>query len=178
MGIKTIDQKIKDRIDNIINSGFAIVVGDADGADCAIQSYLLSKNAIDVTIYCSGLNARNNVGGWPVKTIETKHTEGSRQFFTAKDLAMADIADYGLMIWDNKSTGTLSNVIELLAREKKSLVFVNKEKNFSAISSVEHLEILIGNMSDFSQKKADKKIGVNKRISAMKIQGGQARMFA
>jgi len=43
---------------------------------------------------------------------------------------MADVADYGLMIWDAKSTGTLSNVIELLKRKKKAVVFVNKEKTF------------------------------------------------
>ena len=46
---------------------------------------------------------------------------------------MAEAADYGLMIWDAKSTGTLSNVIELLSRKKKSLVFVNKEKEFKVV---------------------------------------------
>ena len=178
MGIKKIDQKIKERIDNIVNSGFSVVVGDADGADTAIQSYLLLINASEVAVYCSGSKARNNVGDWHTKTVETKHSEGSRQFFTAKDLAMADIADYGLMIWDNKSTGTLSNVIELLTREKKSLVFINKEKKFIAVSSIENLEALISNMSEFSQKKADQKIGLYKRISYMKNQGKQAKMFA
>lgn len=178
MGIKKIDPMVKERIDNIISSGFAIIVGDADGADTAIQSYLSLINAPEVTVYCSGSKIRNNIGGWITKAIQTIHSEGSRQFFTAKDLAMAEIADYGLMIWDNKSTGTLSNVIELLTREKKSLVFVNKEKNFFVVSSIEDFEALINNMSDFSKNKAEKKIGLAKRIASIKNQGKQAKMFA
>ncbi len=38
---------------------------------------------------------------------------------------MARNSDYGLMIWDCKSTGTLSNVIELLRDRKKTVVFAN-----------------------------------------------------
>jgi hypothetical protein len=178
MGIKNLDQKIKERIDNIINSGFAVIVGDADGADTAIQSYLSVANTANVTVYCSGSAARNNIGCWPIKSIETKHQEGSRAFFTAKDLAMADTADYGLMLWDSKSTGTLSNVIELLAREKKSLVYVNKSKSFFPVSTIDQFESLIRIMSEFSRKKADQKIGFSKRISTLKNQDNQTKMFA
>jgi len=55
---------------------------------------------------------------------------------------MAAAADVGLMVWDAKSTGTLSNIIELLAQKKKSVVFVNKEKTFRTISGVEQLDEL------------------------------------
>lgn len=58
------------------------------------------------------------MGHWPVQRVETSHSPGSRAFFTAKDIRMAELADIGLMVWDTKSTGTLSNVIELLARRK------------------------------------------------------------
>lgn len=178
MGIKNLDQRFKERIDNIIKAGFSIVVGDADGADSAIQSYLSIANASDVTVYCSGREPRNNIGCWPVNCVETKHQEGSRAFFTAKDLAMANISDYGLMLWDSKSTGTLSNVIELLSREKKSLVYINKNKDFSPISVVGDLEALVCNMSEFSRKKADQKISLTKRILALKHQDSQSKMFA
>ncbi len=52
-------------------------------------------------------------------------------------------SDYGLMIWDSKSTGTLSNVIELLKAKKKSVVFVNKNKEFVTISNVSNLNYLL-----------------------------------
>jgi len=81
---------------------------------------------------------------------------------------MAEIADFGLMIWDTKSTGTLSNVIELLSRNKKSVVFVNKEKTFRNVCKVEQLEMLLGCMSDHARKKAEDKIGLSDRIASLK----------
>ena len=65
---------------------------------------------------------------WPTlarksHNVYSKAKVGSRAYFTAKDLEMARTSDYGLMIWDCKSTGTLSNVIELLREKKKSVVF-------------------------------------------------------
>ncbi len=81
---------------------------------------------------------------------------------------MAQVADFGLMIWDTKSTGTLSNVIELLARKKKSVVFVNKEKTFKTVGNVEQLEALVGCMSDHAKRKADEKIKLFDRITSLK----------
>ena len=81
---------------------------------------------------------------------------------------MAEAADYGLMIWDAKSTGTLSNVIELLSRKKKSLVFVNKEKEFKVVGDVNQLKELITFMSDHAQQKANEKIKLFDRISSLK----------
>ncbi|MQW28393.1 hypothetical protein [Sinorhizobium meliloti] len=40
---------------------------------------------------------------------------------------MAENAEIGFMLWDSKSTGTLSNIIELTRRGKKTVVFVNKK---------------------------------------------------
>lgn len=81
---------------------------------------------------------------------------------------MAEAADYSLMIWDAKSTGTLSNVIELLSRKKKSLVFVNKEKEFKVVGDVNQLEELITFMSDHAMQKANEKIKLFDRISSLK----------
>jgi hypothetical protein len=61
------------------------------------------------------------------------------------------------MIWDTKSTGTLSNVIELLVRKKKSVLFVNKAKSFKDISTVEELDELLSYMSEHAKQKADEK---------------------
>ena len=116
------------------------------------------------------------MGDWPVQRVETSHSEGSRAFFTAKDIRMADVADIGLMIWDTKSTGTLSNVIELLARKKKSVVFVNKAKVFKNVSTVEQLEELLLYMSEHAKQKADEKIRLFNRIDALKHE--QIQMFA
>jgi hypothetical protein len=176
MNIKHLDPKVKERIDNIVAQDFEVVVGDADGVDTSIQQYLLNYGATKTTVFCSGERPRNNVGHWPVQRVETSHAQGSRAFFTAKDIRMAEMADIGLMIWDTKSTGTLSNVLELLSRKKKSVVFVNKEKLFKNIANVEQLEELLSFMSEHAKKKADEKIRLFNRINALKHE--QMQMFA
>lgn len=175
MNIKNLDPKVKDRIDKIVSQDFDIVVGDADGADTSIQWHLFNHGSKKITVFCSGLSPRNNVGDWPVQRVDTKHTEGSRAFFTAKDLRMAEEADIGLMIWDAKSTGTLSNVIELLTLKKKSVVFVNKSKIFKNITTVDELEELLSFMSEHAKQKADEKIKLFERIDTLKHE--QLQMF-
>lgn len=168
MKIKTLDQKVRERLDKIIASDFSVIIGDADGVDSSIQEYLHQSNFNNILIYCTGREPRNNIGHWPVRSIESNHSPGSRAFYTAKDKEMAKAADYGLMIWDAKSTGTLSNIIELLSRKKKSLVFVNKMKDFMTISSASDLEDLMKNMSEIALKQADQKIGIKNKINSLK----------
>ena len=168
MKIKHLDPQVKERIDNIVSSRFQVVMGDAEGADTSIQAYLQEKGATLATVYCSGPKPRNNVGGWPVKAVSTSHEPGTRAFFTIKDIAMAEAADYGLMIWDAKSTGTLSNVIELLKRHKKSVVFVNKDKKFVTVSGAHQLESLVNCMSEHARQKAEEKLRISQQINALK----------
>lgn len=173
--IKHLSQQVKQRIHKILVSDFNVVVGDASGADSSIQSYLAEHGANNAVVYCSGVQPRNNLGDWSICSVASDLAPGTRAYFTAKDVQMAKVADYGLMIWDAKSTGTLSNVIELLKRRKKTVVFVNKLKEFRTISDVSHLEGLIGCMSEHAREKAEKKIGLSKNIKSLRHE--QFQMF-
>jgi len=62
-----------------------------------------------------------------------------------------------------------------LARKKKSVVFVNKEKQFKMVGSVEQLEGLVSCMSENAKLKADKKIQLFSRISSLK--NSQSELF-
>ncbi len=166
--IKQLDQKLRERIDNIVTSKFDVVVGDADGADKAIQAYLFERGIRNAIVYCSGARPRNNIGQWPVHRVASGHAAGSRAFYTAKDVEMANDADYGLMIWDAKSTGTLSNVIELLIRKKKSVVFVNTTKAFLTVGDVSQIEALVLCMAERDRLRADEKIQLRDRVDALK----------
>lgn len=168
MKIKHLDQRIRERIDNIIASNFKVVVGDADGVDASIQSYLSEHGARNAIVYCSGPRPRNNVGNWPIQSMNSTLAPGSRAFFTAKDVEMAKVADFGLMIWDAKSTGTLKNIIELLFQKKKSVVFVNKEKSFRNVGNVQQLEELVLCMSENARQKADEKIRLHEKLYELK----------
>lgn len=168
MGIKNLDKNVEARINNIVESGYQVIVGDASGVDSSIQEYLTSKNMKLVLVYCSGVSPRNNLGNWPVSKIETDAPTGTRAFFTAKDLKMAEDCDYGLMVWDTKSTGTLSNAIELLKRKKIALVYINKAKEFLKVKEVTDLEKLTTYMSSSALEKADKKLKIREVIQSFK----------
>lgn len=172
MQIKNLDAKVTQRIQNIIDSKFDVILGDADGVDSSIQQFLADQKLETVTIYCSGSIPRNNIGRWPLKCIQSEHSVGTRAYFTAKDIQLAKDCDYGLMIWDTKSTGTLSNVIELLKQSKKSLVFINKLKEFKTVTTVKDLEELVSCMSPASFEKAELKIKIKNKIDSFKhVQG-------
>lgn len=166
--IKHLDRKVKERIDNIVSSDLNVIVGDSDGVDASVQSYLAEKSARKVVVYCSGDRPRNNIGDWPICKVDTDLSPGSRAFFTAKDIKMAETGDYGLMIWDTKSTGTLSNVIELLKRKKKTVVFINKDKNFKTVSDIQNFEDLVMVMSESARIKADQKIKLFHSINILR----------
>lgn len=167
IAISKLHEKVKSRIEKIVASDFDIVVGDADGADTSIQECLLGYEAKRVKVYCSGDRARNNLADWPVNNVYPSASPGSRAFFTAKDLEMAHTSDYGLMIWDCKSTGTLSNVIELIKEDKKSVVFINKNKEFITVTDIESLKYLITFMSEHARAKAEEKIGLSSKIAGI-----------
>lgn len=168
IAIKTLDALFKGRLANIVDSHFHIVVGDADGADSSIQQALLDLNAGRVTVYCAGAKPRNNRGAWPVQSITSDAMPGTREFFTAKDVKMAAAADFGLMVWDSKSTGTLSNVLELLRLGRKSVVFINKSKTFINVCAAKDLDGLIDSMSDTARVKAEDKIKLSKKVVALR----------
>lgn len=168
MRIKNINKMVVNRIDNIIRENFTILVGDADGVDASIQQILANKSYKNVIVYCTGNYPRNNIGKWELSTVETDHKPNTRSFFTAKDIAMAEKCDYGLMVWDSKSTGTLSNVYELLIKGKISVVFVNKSKQFIKVSNSIEFENLVSRMSDSAFEKADQKIRLKEKIIAIK----------
>lgn len=168
IAISRLDNRVKERISKAVDADLSIVVGDADGADKSIQQHLVDIHAQKVTVYCSGTEPRNNLGDWTVEHVRTDAAPGTRGFFTAKDRKMADAADFGLMIWDTKSTGTLSNVIELLNAKKKSLVFVNKLKTFVTVGDTNSLEQLLANMSEGARMKAERKIGLSTKIASLK----------
>lgn len=176
--IKHLDFLVQERLMNIITLGHDVVVGDADGVDSSIQRFLFDQGYEQVTVFCTGERPRNNLGNWPVHAVTTYQKPGSRAFFTVKDLAMADAADTGFMIWDTQSTGTLSNVLALLERRKNVLVFIDKEKTFCAVKNADHLEQLVTHMSAAARVKADGKMGLNAKLAALHARVGQTALLA
>ena len=119
----------RSRIDNVVERGFAVLVGDANGADKAVQKHLAEAQYGKVTVYCSGETSRNNVGQWETRNVSTGERERNFQFYAAKDREMARQAEFGLMIWDGKSPGTILNILRLVQASKKAVLVMAGEKS-------------------------------------------------
>lgn len=165
--IKKLDPQLVERLKKIVAQNFKVVVGDATGVDSSVQQELLQMGYSSATVFSSSAKPRNNLGSWPVNVVHTDHEPGTRAFFTAKDIKMAEAADYGLMVWDTKSPGTLSNVIELLSRKKYSLVFINKSKEFIVIKEPSDIDHLVKRMSSSAREKVEKKIKLSERLASL-----------
>ncbi|WP_297387239.1 hypothetical protein [Acidiferrobacter sp.] len=68
--------------------------------------------------------------------------------------------------FDQKSPGTPGNVVELLARNEKSVVFVNEPKASKTVGIMVHCEGPLSIMSERPGQKAHKKIRPWARINA------------
>jgi hypothetical protein len=135
--ISRIDAEVKRRIDRMIEKRLQVLVGDANGADKAVQDYLRTKAYDLVEVFCSGDTCRNNLGGWPMRTVPVPKG-GKRKdfgFYATKDRAMAEEATVGLMLWDGESVGTVMNVLRLIQRSKKAVVYVAPKHEFVDIKT-------------------------------------------
>lgn len=162
--IKRLHPDFVERLATIVRKKLDVIVGDANGADTSIQNELHQRNFENVVVYCTDEKPRNNVGQWRINRVQSNAEPGTRAYFTAKDLEMAKAADYGLMLWDSASTGTLSNVIQLLKRGKKSVVYVHKNKAFINLEQPDDILKLVSVMSPSAQDQAERKIGLRQKV--------------
>lgn len=135
--ISRLDGEVKQRIDRMIENRLPVIVGDASGADKAVQDYLRTKDYDLVEVFCSGGSCRNNRGGWPTRIVPVPRS-GKRKdfsFYATKDRAMAEEATVGLMLWDSESVGTVMNVLRLIQRHKKVVVYVAPKHEFVDVKS-------------------------------------------
>ncbi|MDR3243900.1 MAG: hypothetical protein LBT79_04045 [Elusimicrobiota bacterium] len=125
IGINKLPKTALEKIDNIINQNMTVYIGDAKGVDLLVQKYLSKKKYNNVVVYFVSSEIRNNVGKWQARHIETNITKKSRELYTVKDEAMAKEADYGLMIWDGQSKGTLNNIQNMKSVNKRFFVILD-----------------------------------------------------
>jgi hypothetical protein len=155
------------RIDKIINSKFTVLIGDAPGADTLVQKYLAEKGYPNAIVFCTG-RCRNNAGGWETKVSQAKAGEKGFGFYKIKDGEMARAANYGLMLWDGKSKGTLNNILNLLDNDKKSLVFLSPEQSFHAIGKADDLAELLSKVDDKDLALFERKLGLQQRLENLR----------
>lgn len=140
--IRTLNKVVKKRIENIMRQDLEIIVGDANGVDKQVQQFCFDNNYSFVKVFASNGKARNNIGEWEVVNVEVDSSKKGFDFYAAKDLEMVKVADYGFMIWNGKSRGTLNNIYNLIEYDKRTLVYLTKTKEFYTIKSANDIKIL------------------------------------
>ena len=164
--VRKLDSEVKLRIDKVIRRNLRILVGDANGVDRLIQEYLSEKAYRNVTVYCIN-NPRNNLGQWENHSIPVNEPRASFESYVLKDVEMANDADYGLMVWNGKSAGTLNNTLNLLASGKPIVVYFTPRREFREITTSGDFKALLSECNNDDIEKIDNKIRIRDRLDAM-----------
>ncbi|MDP2931476.1 MAG: hypothetical protein Q8O05_03120 [Chloroflexota bacterium] len=162
--ISRLNKDIKSKLDQVIRKGYTVLIGDANGTDKAVQSYLASKNYANVLVFCMADRCRNNIGDWRTRGIEVSHNNRDFYYYATKDLEMEKEADYGFMIWDAKSKGTLNNIVNLLKEGKKTLIYFSPEKSFYTLDTFVDLVEILAKCDPKSVEELKEKLGLSQLL--------------
>lgn len=138
-----LDESVQKRMYTIYQKGYDVLVGDCYGVDTCVQNYYANLRYNNVMVYATGGRARNNIGNWTIKSITAGANISGFDFYRQKDIAMAKEADYGFMIWDGESKGTLSNIVQLITQNKKVLIYMTKHNQMMVASSTDEFEKIL-----------------------------------
>ena len=128
--LSRLNEVIRRRLESIMDGGLWVYVGDADGADKALQRFFASHRYDRVLVYCVEGRYRNNVGHWPTKAVQPPAGARGFDYYAAKDIQMASDASFGMMLWDGVSRGTLANIRNLLAHGKPVTIYLSSHRIF------------------------------------------------
>jgi len=156
--ISRLNEQLKQRLDRIVLKELRVLLGDANGADKAVQAYFAERSYRNVQIFCSAGNCRNNLGPWEVKSVVPPHSRRDFEFFTAKDAVMAQEADVGLMLWDGQSSGTVVNAARLIAAGKPVVIYIGPQEKFHTVKSRADFESLLSPCSREIRERIDRYI--------------------
>ena len=157
--VSKLNAVIRDRLDDLIRRGCCILIGDANGADKAVQQYFAERHYPHVAVFCME-ECRNNVGAWPTRSIVPPNDRKDFNYYAAKDAVMAQEAGCGVMFWDGKSKGTLQNMLKLIAAGKKTLVYFAPTKDFHVLTTDQDLQTLLARCDKRNIEAASRALGV------------------
>ena len=120
--IKNLNQIVYDYLNMVIQNNYCVLVGDCYGVDYLVQKYFNDESYDNVIVYCSGDSPRNNIGNWKVISIPVPPIITKKEFYAFKDRQMCLACDFGLVIWDGKSTGSYNNIKNLTRLHKSVFI--------------------------------------------------------
>ena len=125
-GSKSITELTDDEksvIDEYIEEGCQILVGDCRGADTEIQEHLVERGYTNVKVYATDGEARNNVGNFKIIACPSSYApewsaKNAYSYYRVKDERMLTLCDEILMFWDGNSKASRENLEEGVKMKK------------------------------------------------------------
>jgi hypothetical protein len=154
--VSRLSAEVRQRLDRIISKGLPVLIGDANGVDKAVQQYFQERNYNQVEVFCMEGVCRNNLGGWPTRSISTLNSKRDFSYYSTKDKVMADEASVGFMIWDGKSIGTLANVFRLISQNKKVVLYTVTSKQFLNLKDKADWDVFLSPAGNELRKKVER----------------------
>lgn len=168
--LSRLGKEVKERIDNVVDKGLAVIVGDANGIDKAVQRHLDSRRYRNVTVFCMEGGCRNNIGNWPMqKIIAVDPSRRDFVYYSTKDRAMVEVADYGLMLWDGRSRGTLRSIVDLVRNSKPVVAYVGPSKSFCTLRQPEDIADMLRRVDPAALQ------GIDAELKSFAMAGGSGR---
>jgi len=121
--ISALPEGVKHLLYKLCSEGVTFLIGDCYGIDRVVQQALFKRGYPNVVIYTACIKARNNVGGWPVVRINPSEHPGYAGHHR-KDTAMINDCDTAIAVWDGKSKGTGTNIVETQKLGKEVALFI------------------------------------------------------
>lgn len=141
--VQKLDASVQQRMMTICQKGYDVLVGDCYGVDASVQRFYSNLGYCNVTVFASNGKARNNIGGWNIRNVAVPSYIHGFDFYKQKDIAMTNEADYGFMIWDGESRGTLNNTINLVMQHKNVLMYLTTTDRMVVIKTLDDLNKVV-----------------------------------
>jgi len=138
--IEKIPTEVLELINDYVGRKYNFLIGDAPGSDSAFQYFFAQEKYRKVKIFSSAGYIRNNIGSWDWELIDSGLKSKSNAVHAFKDRHMCKLSNFGIMIWDCQSAGTLSNVIDLVRQGKNCFIWVAPDSDLYQFDNQKSLE--------------------------------------
>jgi hypothetical protein len=176
--LEYIPNEVAEKLDGWIAQDVQFLVGDAPGSDRAFQSFLQMRKYPNVLVLSSAGMIRNNLGNWPTELVESGLKSKSHSVHAFKDRKMTAISDFGLMIWDCESAGTLSNVIDLLKQGKECALWIAPDSELCNFDNYDSLNRWLDKYPDVKLEAESRLAKFAKREAKKQIENNQETLFS
>lgn len=170
--VSHLDDNVRQRLDRIVEKQLPVIIGDANGADKAVQSYLTSRGYSKVEVFCMEGKCRNNIGHWKSRAISAPRGTRNFKYYTVKDQAMAQEASVGFMLWDGMSLGTLANAVRLIGQRKKVVVYHASTRMFTELTCEADWKEFLGSCPPDLRERLERRVATEEPLSPVRSHSG------